>query len=190
MAEPMPCEKCGQVHTRCSSHRRDGEPCTMAPRKGQKVCKMHGGSTPAAVVAGKSRYIEAKVRGELTKQGWQPIVDPLPAYADLTGEVWELKEIARQKVAELAGWAYTNDKGDEDVKATLAFYERMLDRTSKALVDMMRLGIDAQALRLAKARPSREQAEQFAAILDALDLTAEQSAKLPALLARLIGDDQ
>lgn len=190
MAEPMQCADCGQAHARCAAHTRSGEPCGTLPRKGQRVCRMHGGSTPAAVVAGKSRHIEARVRGELMKQGWQPITDPLPAYADLTGEVWELKEIARQKVAELAGWEYTNAKGDEDVKATLAFYERMLDRTSKALVDMMRLGIDAQALRQSRERPSREVAEQFVGVLQALDLTPEQSAKLPVLLAPLIGGDR
>lgn len=188
MTDPM--RPTGPTWTPCGAKTRSGRPCPNPPIKGATRCRQHGGASPASLAKAKERLLEANVAGELTKRGWEPVTDPLPAYADLVGEVWAWKELCREQVSKLQRWDYTDLKAAGDAKALVVVYERALDRARGALVDMMRLGIDAQALRLAKARPSREQAEQFAAILDALDLTAEQSAKLPALLTRLIGDDQ
>lgn len=174
----------------CTATARSGKRCQKRPEPGQRVCRMHGGASPNALEKAAVRRLEARVGQELVQRGWEPITDPLPAYADLVGEVWAWKELCRDQVSRLEQWDYTDFKDAEDAKALVVVYERALDRARGSLVDMMRLGIDAQALRLAKARPSREQAQQFAAILDELDLTAEQSAKLPHLLARMIGGEQ
>ena len=169
---------------------RTGERCKQRPITGGTVCVTHGGRAPQVVAKAKERVLEAKVAGELTKRGWEPLTDPLHAYADLAGEVWAWKELCREQAATLATWDYRDDKAAQDIRPLIAVYERSLDRARGTLVDMMRLGIDHAALKLAQARPSREVAEQFVTVLQGLDLTPEQSAKLPGLLAPLIGGDE
>lgn len=174
----------------CTATNRDGQPCRRAPIMGASVCWTHGGATAQVREKARVRLLEAKVAGELVKRGWEPINDPLPAYADLAGEVWAWKELCREQAATLAQWDYRDAKLAEDVKPLVVVYERALDRARGTLVDMMRLGLDAQALRQAKERPSREVAEQFVAVLQALDLTEEQQQRLPGLLTGLIGGEQ
>ena len=171
----------------CIATNRAGARCRKRPEPGMRVCRMHGGATPNAKAGAAVRLLEAKVAGEVTKRGWEPLTDPLAAYADLTGEVWAFKELCREQLAALRTWDYSDLKAAEDIKPIVAVYERALDRAAKALVDMMRLGLDAAALRQAKERPSREQAEALSRVLDtmlgALDLTDEQRRRVPAALA-------
>lgn len=49
------CQKCGQAHGQCKAHNRAGEPCGKRPRKGQRVCANHGGSSPIALAAADRR---------------------------------------------------------------------------------------------------------------------------------------
>lgn len=57
-----PCEKCGEVHTKCNGHTRHGpntgKPCGANPRRGQLVCVKHGGNHPAQIKSGKQRLLE------------------------------------------------------------------------------------------------------------------------------------
>lgn len=39
----------------CSAHRTNGEPCKAPPLKGQRVCRVHGGSTRASKAAAQER---------------------------------------------------------------------------------------------------------------------------------------
>lgn len=206
--DPMPCQKCGQAHARCTGHRRDGKPCTQWRMDGQTICKQHGGMAPAARENGRVRVLSAKVGAELAERGWEPITDPLTAFADLTGEVWSFKELCREQLNQLEQWDVAlgsfvaSPDGDglsefrataEQVRALVSLYERSLDRAQKALVDMMRLGLDAQALRQAKERPSREQAEVFNRILDhvlaGLGLSEDQRALVPGLLGDAVNKE-
>ncbi len=151
---------------------------------------MHGGRTPVAVAKAKERTIEAALRGEMTKRGWEPVTDPLTAYADLAGEVWAWKELCREKASELAGWEHVDGNAGVDLRPTIAVYERAQERASKTLHDMLRLGLDHEALRQARERPTREQAEGLSRIidrlLDALHLTDQQRAAVPDALADAI----
>ena len=125
--------------------------------------------------------------GEIAKRGWEPVTDPLGAFADLVGEVWAFKELCREKLAELRTWGYEDLKGGQDIRPVVAVYERSLDRAGKQLVDMLKIGLTAEALGAARERPSRDQAEVFSRVLDhlvaGLDLTAEQRDRVPAALA-------
>lgn len=78
----------------------------------------------------------------------------------------------------------------EQIKATVQVYTAALAQMQKTLADMLRIGLSAEALRAAKERPSREQAEALQRVIDGLlgglDLSAEQRAKVPAALADVL----
>ena len=69
-------------------------------------------------------------------------------------------------------------------------YTAALAAMQKTLADMLRIGLSAEALRAAKERPSREQAEALQRVIDGLlgglDLSAEQRAKVPAALTEAV----
>jgi hypothetical protein len=169
-AQPTPTdlEAPAQATGRCGVPRRsDGKPCTQWPVRGTKRCKMHGGLTPQVKQAGVVRVLEAQVKGQLRQQGWEPVTDPIRHYAELGGEVLAFKDLCRARINELEGRWEVPAEGfvAEDTKAAVQLYERALDRADKILASMLRIGLDAEALRQSRERPSREQAETLAAIL-------------------------
>lgn len=186
----------------CSAKsKQTGLQCKARAIEGGKVCRAHGGSAPAVRAKAAERLLQARVASELSQRGWDPITDPLTAYADLVGEVWAFKELCREQLNQLEQWdvalgsfvASPDEDGlsefratAEQVRALVSLYERALDRARGSLVDMMRLGLDAQALKQAKERPSREQAEAFQRVLEqllsGLELSADQRAAVPGLL--------
>lgn len=165
---------------------QSGQRCRNRPMAGTTVCSTHGGLSPQVRAKAAERLLEARVAGEIAKRGWEPVTDPLGAFADLVGEVWAFKELCREKLAELRTWDYEDLKGGQDIRPVVAVYERALDRAGKQLVDMLRIGLTADALRTAKERPSREQADVFVQVLDHLvsnlDLTPEQQDRVPNAL--------
>ena len=178
--------------TRCTKRsKQTGEPCKLPEVPGTGACRFHGGAAPQVAAKGRERVLEAQVRGELTQRGWSQVTDPLGAFADLAGEVLAFKELCREQINALSVWVGFDKDEAEYARALVVVYERALDRSAKTLVDMLRLGLDAQALRQAKERPSREQAEAFSRILDhllaELGLSEEQRGRVPAALAAAIG---
>lgn len=169
---------------RCGAQRKNGEYCAQPPVKGEKRCRLHGGTLPQVLI--RQREIRAKVAGELQQRGWAPVVDPLAAIADLAGEVLEFKELCRDQINQLETWIGYNDDDEEYARALVMTYERALDRSNKILIDMSRLGLDAAALGAAKARPTKEQAEVLANVIDrvlsVLNLTAVQKDRVPQAL--------
>lgn len=155
--------------------------CKMPPVKGQKRCRMHGGILDPVIV--KQRELRAKIDGELQSRGWEPVTDPLAAIADLAGEVIEFKELCRNQINQLESWVGYNEDDEEYARALVMTYERALDRSGKILIDMSRLGLDAAALQAARERPTREQAQTLANVIDrvlsALNLTAVQKDRVP-----------
>ena len=175
---------------RCGAKTRNGTPCPNWPLKGGKRCRQHGGASPQALAAASQRVLEAKVRGEATKRGWNPITDPLAAFADIAGQAWAWMEICRELVNELQTWEAKNYQGTEEIRARIGVYERSMDRMIKVLADMIKLGLDAAALQQAKERPSREQAETFnqilTHILNGLDLNPTQRSQVPVLMGQAL----
>lgn len=89
----------------------------------------------------------------------------------------------------VANWAADWGAG-EQIKASVQVYTAALTAMQKTLADMLRIGLSAEALRAAKERPSREQAEALQRVIDGLlgglDLSAEQRAKVPAALTEAV----
>ena len=177
--------------TTCTARsRRSGERCKNPPVTGSTVCRMHGGTTKQAKSKAAERILTAKIRGELAKADIEPITDPAAAYADLAGEQWAFKELARQQIEVLEAWHSWSEGAGEQIKATVQVYTAALAQMQKTLADMLRIGLSAEALRAAKERPSREQAEALQRVIDGLlgglDLSAEQRAKVPAALTEAV----
>lgn len=175
---------------RCGAKTRSGKPCPNWPMKGGIRCRQHGGASPQAMAKASERILEARVRGEATRRGWSPILDPLAAFADVAGQAWAWMEVCRELVNELEKWEAKNYEGTEEIKARIGVYERSMDRMIKVLGDMIKLGLDAAALQQAKERPSREQAEAFnrvlVHILNGLELEPGQRAQVPVLMAEAL----
>lgn len=172
----------------CGAKTRSGKPCRQRPIRGGTRCRMHGGSTPRAIVAANRRTLEARIQGELAKREIEPITDPVAAYADLAGETWAFKELAREKITELRAWTTVNViTGTDEAAAILQVYERSLDRAQRSLADMLRIGLTAEHLRQARERPTLDQAKAFQRVLerllDQLQLTDAQRALVPQALA-------
>jgi hypothetical protein len=155
---------------------------------------MHGGSAPRALAKANRRVIEARIQGELEARGWDPVTDPVAAYADLAGETWQWKEIARERIAELDQLTTVNQvTGVDETRALVQVYERALDRAQRSLTDMLRIGLTAEHLRQARERPTLDQAQTFQRVLDRLleqlQLTDTQRALVPQALAAALAQE-
>lgn len=158
------------------------------------MCDMHGGKSPGARATAARNKLEAKVAGELAHRDIEPVLDPLHEFALATGETLAWRDLCREHVNRLNTWTVSNElTGVDEVRALVQVYERAMDRASRDLERMLRLGLDAQALRQAKERPTREQAEAFSRILDhllaELGLSDDQRARVPAALAAAISKE-
>ena len=181
----------GQVICGAKMKTRDGF-CTQYPVKGGSRCRAHGGVMEPIV--NKQRQLQAKFNNTLHTYEWQPILDPLGAIADLAGEIWAFKEICCDQIGQLEKWTGYDEKDMEYTRALVMTYERSLDRATKILTEMIRIGLDAAALGAAKARPSREQADVLGNVLDRvfaeLNLTVLQKERIPeALRKALLAED-
>ena len=182
--DPMPCQKCGQAHARCTGHRRDGQPCTQWRMTGQTVCKQHGGMSPAAREKGQVRVVEQRLRALLKDMGTEPVTQPALELARLAGEAVGWKDFLLTKVDELSTLTTTNVAMGEQAKAVVTLLTAARKDTAKVLTDMTRLNLDATALGYEMSRASREQAESLNRILVGLQLTEEQQARLPELFRK------
>ena len=172
----------------CGAKTRSGKPCRQYPSRGGTRCRMHGGSAPRALAKANRRVIEARIQGELEARGWEALADPVAAYADLAGEIWQWKEIARAHIADLQTWATVNIvTGVDEVSALVQIYERALERAQRSLADMLRIGLTAEHLRQARERPTLDQAQTFQRVLeqllDQLQLTDMQRTLVPQALS-------
>lgn len=168
------CDRCGKVHKGCTAHNRAGKPCGNRPLPDMEVCRLHGGASPAAKVAAKTRQLERDAEAVLRRQRWAdgdetPILDPLTELAQLAGEAIAFKDFLRAQVHELDG-AITQEWSDkavkmmtadglreyavvkEDLRAVVTAYERAQARCAKILADIVKLDLAGRLLELNTAR--------------------------------------
>lgn len=132
------------------------------------MCNLHGGKSPAAVAMLKRAEIEHQAE-QILRQRWAageeiPVGDPLGALARLAGEVVAFKDYLRGEVVALEGvlsyWTETTfDDGSEirtaaveNVRATVAAYERSLDRAAKILANIVKLDLAGRMLEVNQAK--------------------------------------
>lgn len=151
--EPMPCDRCGQVHARCSAHRRDGQPCTQRPMLGQRVCKMHGGKTPGAVEKAAERQAAAaaeKAIGDLVPllADAEPIKDPVDVLARMLRVLEQMADTIAGRVNALNGRVGTGEHLAQ-LRAEVVLLDRVQDRLVRGAGKLAELGIAERQVELA-----------------------------------------
>lgn len=178
-AEPKHCDRCGRPHAGCSAHTRAGKPCGNQPMAGQRVCRMHGGSSPRALAAAAERQ-ETEAAEAVVRKLWSglesaaPVKDPVASMERLAGALEQLVDEAGARVESLKGVG-----GGEhltQLRAEVVLFERALGHLRGLLVDMARLGIAERHVQLEQARADLV----TAAFLAALGALAERVTLLPA----------
>lgn len=61
-----PCPKCGEYHTGCFAHRKDGKACGRPVAADADVCRFHGGAAPQVVQARHDRAMRERITAALT----------------------------------------------------------------------------------------------------------------------------
>jgi hypothetical protein len=79
-----------------------------------------------------------------------PIDDPISALADIAAESVALKTFLAGKVSELATLENVTEGNHEQIRAVVGAYERAMDRASKNLEAMVKLGLDARAVEVSE----------------------------------------
>ena len=131
--------------TRCSAKsKRTGDQCGQHVVDGFTVCKWHGGGTKKAKEAAARRVEEAQAVQILEKQGVTPLKHPVEELLELGAEARSMQRVLKDRVgdpefADLAG-------------PTFAAYERALERISKFLIDLSKLGLEQRKVSLDEAK--------------------------------------
>lgn len=190
MADPYQCPTCGQTHRGgCHAHKkpaRGGGPCHAVAQPGFTVCRHHGAGSPVVKAAAERRVAEA----EATRWMLEHIKDaaPLQSLGDVYDELLAVAGVARtmrlvmqDRVSTLQTTGYEGHTG-EQVKADVVLLERALDRSAKVTDLIARLNIDERKQRLTE-RDGALVATAIRGILEDLQLTSEQQARVPVVVA-------
>ncbi|UUW88450.1 hypothetical protein [Pimelobacter simplex] len=176
-----PCDRCGQVHTKCTAHsKRHKGPCGAQPVKGQEVCAAHGGKSPQAVAAAARRETERRADEEIRKlwpglAGHDPIKDPVDLLARTAGALEHMADVVGGRVNDLNG-KVGGGKDLTQLRAEVTLLDRLLDKLLKAGDTMARLGIAERHVELEQARAQMV----TAAFLGALEVLSGRVQLLPA----------
>lgn len=180
---------CNKNHCHGKRRQAPGEVCHRpagwgTDHPGIGACKLHGGST---------KNHQAAAKTEMTRRAaaqWvrdaAPITNPAEALLNVAREINGFKDYLADRVSEIRAesWRYSGAQA-EQLRAEISLYERALDRTARVLIDVNRLGLEAQ-----RDAFNRQQGVVLAGavqrILDALDLNAEQRALVPQVVPQVL----
>jgi hypothetical protein len=142
----------------------------------QRVCRMHGGSSPRALAAAEQRRQEREA-GELLSRVWRSDAAPVK---DAVGEMQRLAGSMRSAVdvlgnqLDIGAACDSCGRGKADLEsATSVAWIRVLRELRQLLSDMQRLGIAEQLIQVEAAKV-RLMSLAFGKVLDELGLDEEQ----------------
>jgi hypothetical protein len=164
---------------RCSAKARNapGGVCHTHRVKGQKRCRMHGGTSTRAKEKAHRDRVEADMRDLVAMMDMGPIHDPLTALKELAGEVVAWKDAMRTKVGELDTLSYEGEYG-ETAKAVVQLFERAMDRATDVLTKIARLNIDERLAAVTESQAKKIEDAFFAALdeagIPALDIPTRE----------------
>lgn len=199
------CERCGEIHDKCKAHNVAGKPCGMSPRIGLKVCRLHGGSTPAAIALSERRKRERAAQAALESFGVPVTVNPHEALlqelhrtagavawlgaivADLDKNDITWGQIEESSIG-TGQWPGTDSRYGADVNVWVKLWQAERTQLVRVSKECISAGIEERRVALAEAA-GEQIAGALRAILDALGLTPEQriiaGQVVPAQLRRL-----
>ena len=187
MTDPQPSNPTRRPDAMCGAKCRDGHPCTQFAVKGTNRCRMHGGRAPQVRAKARQNVLEARINGELRRREITPITDPVTAIQDVVGREFAFLDLAQARMSEiLDSWVRTSELTDtEDAKATVAIFERALDRAERGAARMVQLGIQA---RIAAAQEMR--AAAFIAAFQQAIVLARTTSRDPADIIQTVIDQE
>lgn len=185
---------------KCTGRRSNGQACSKWPMNGQAVCRNHGGASPQAKAAAERRLEEIKALGAVATFGLPREVDPRDALLEevyraagavdwLAGKVRELEaeQVIWGKAEEVEKQAGEFPGIDTTHKAAVHVWVELYARERKHLVDVakaaIQAGVEERRVRLAEQQGALL-AGVIKSILGDLDLTPEQSARVPEVVPR------
>lgn len=117
---------------------------------GATVCaQRHGGSAPQVRQAAVVVVEERRARSLLQRLGEpEPIGHPVHELLKVTAEARAFHQVLAERLAELSTLELKDTFGVERERAVVLLYERSLDRIARILTDMLKLDLQARALRL------------------------------------------
>jgi len=165
--------------------------------KGGTVCASHGGKSPQAKAAAARRLAEQEAAKAVRLFAAPVDIDPARALVELVQ--WTAGEVAywREQVRALAGgnpealtWGITREKeGGEDHGTTLEAKPNVAylmltdaqDRLAKYAAAALKAGVEERRVKLAEDQGALV-AQVIRSILDQLNLTSEQQARVPEVV--------
>ena len=135
----------------CGARTRVGGACRYPAMMGQRRCRKHGGSTPRGLAAGARRLAEQKATKSLSREGIEPIGDPVELLRGLASEALALKDHFASRLRALEALRYEGNTG-EQLRSEVSLFERALDRSQKFLHDLAKLGLDERQVRVSEAQ--------------------------------------
>lgn len=175
------CRKCGEIHTRCSGHRKsDGKPCGRWPRKGAKACRGCGGGTKKAIAAAERRVAEDEARAQvaalLDNPDAAPIREPQEKLAQLAGRIEHALNVVGVRVSELSSLGIVTGAGGQQVRAEVRVWTELVGHLARSLDILIRAGYAERRLELAE-REAELYGQLVAAALDAADVSGDARAR-------------
>ena len=76
----------------------------------------------------------------------EPVIDPIPRYAELAGETLTFKDLARERINELGSWEQANEFDNLDIHAAVKVHQWALEQSERILGRMSSLGLTAEIL--------------------------------------------
>lgn len=197
----------------CHAKRSNGQPCKLPSMDGQTVCRKHGGSSPQAKAAAHKRLIEADAVKVMRRFGEPVNVNATEALLDTVQWTAGYVAWLREKVASVGSddelvWGITRRKTavdhaglDDDAKPRtfagtdegdtyeakpnvwLQLLETWHDKLVRVCAEAIKAGVEERRVRLAESQGALI-AEVIRGILDDLDLTTEQAARVSEIVPR------
>lgn len=197
------CKKCGQVHERCSGHRKNTNPpvpCMRWPRKGEKACRQCGGNTPRSRAAGERARRDAAAARAVANLTRLRDVDPVTALLEevqraagavayIEGRIHELDPdgLVWGRTQSRSGYTAT---GSIDVTTEgpglnewIRWWHIERDKLVKASAAAIAADVDTRIVQLAELQGAML-ADVIAGVLDDLHLTDEQLERVPTVVPR------
>lgn len=166
-----------------AENRPIGDRCTRPAPHPPHRCKQHGGSTPQVKEKQARAELEAKVM-RLMPDTFEPMANPVDRLLRAATEADTFRSIVLDLVNDL-NWKirYSSDEGSEQLRAEVSLYERAIERLTRVLVDIVKLDLTAQLVRIREREATAMLAALDRGLTDA-GLTVEQQAAVKAGTAR------
>ena len=154
------CPQCGQVHSRCTSHKkkaRGGGPCNRHPLPGATVCYIHGGEARQVKAKAEQRLQDEHARQAVATYGLPLEIEPHQALLDEVyrthGHVIWLRDTIQALQAEqlhgpVGGGEHSEPRHEPHVWIRL--YQEERRHLARVAFDCIKAGIEERRIKLAE----------------------------------------